>query len=1098
MLELKDIKKDYPAGGDTVHALKGIDLKFRSNEFVSILGPSGCGKTTMLNIVGGLDGYTSGDLIINGKSTKDFKDRDWDTYRNHSIGFVFQSYNLIPHQTVLQNVELALTLSGVGKKERRQRAAQALRDVGLGDQLNKKPSEMSGGQMQRVAIARALVNNPDIMLLDEPTGALDTETGILVMEILKKVSSDRLVIMVTHNPELAERYSTRIVRMLDGNVVGDTMPLTAAEVEEEHRLEAAKAEKESKKKRPSMKFATAFGLSLKNLFTKKGRTTLTAFAGSIGIIGIALIYAVSQGTENYIDDIQQDALSSYPLSITSETADMTSMVTGLISNVKASNEAVTEGSVAEMNVTAGMFGGLGTNDLKSFKKYLDSNYEDVKEDINAIQYSYNVSPLIYTYDVNGEMLQVNPSSVFSSYMGGSAFMYSSYMGGAFNEMIDAPDIIQNQYRLIKGRWPEKYDEVIMVLSDDKHITDFMEYNLGLKDQSELQSMMEQIMKGEVVGIETDENVKVYTFDDLMNLEYKLVNPSDIYRFNKEYSVWENMQDDKTFMKNIYDNSTRLKIVGIVCPDEDSSSSAASLMPGIAYLPSLTAHIMEQSANSEIVKQQLLDKTRDVFSGESFSELAKKENSGLDFDNMISVDANMLSSAFGIDVNPNSIGGFINGYLQEIAEDLTVEDSSKAEKELADALGRLAFGMVDSIYSALPKTDLSSLGVEGYRNTAVIKLTDCEQLASDYLETEDAKNIISGLAAGYQLPEDTYTSIIRALFTTNLQSYVASFDRSAFVGKESELSGLGLSLDAETAFLNESDCEKLKEDCSSGTISAAVIPQLGSLMTRSLGFEDVRNAINDLPNRISSALAGSMSVDGDRIAAAFKFNMTEEDLMRLMSAYSTKGAERSADNNLRSLGYSTPDNPSSIMIYLTDFASKEHFISFLEDYNTRMRDTDNEEKVISYTDITGILMSSVKTIVDAIKYVLIAFVSISLIVSSIMIGVITLISVQERTKEIGILRAIGASKKNVSSMFNAETVIIGFISGIIGTGFTFLACIPINKILYNLTEISNLKAVLPVPIAMILVVISVMLTLIAGIIPSASAAKKDPVVALRTE
>lgn len=1091
MLELKNIKKDYPAGGDTVHALKGIDLKFRSNEFVSILGPSGCGKTTMLNIVGGLDGYTSGDLVINGKSTKDFKDRDWDTYRNHSIGFVFQSYNLIPHQTVLQNVELALTLSGVGKKERRQRAAAALEEVGLGDQLSKKPAEMSGGQMQRVAIARALVNNPDIMLLDEPTGALDTETGIMVMEILKKVSADRLVIMVTHNPELAEKYSTRIVRMLDGRVVGDTMPLSEEETAQERALEAEKAEAESKKKRPSMKYRTAFGLSLKNLFTKKGRTTLTAFAGSIGIIGIALIYAVSQGTENYIDSVQQDALNSYPLSITTETADMTSMFTGLATNIKASNEALEHGDVAETNVTAGLFGGLGTNDLKSFKKYLDDNYDSVREDINTIQYSYGLTPQIYGRDVNDALLKVNPSAVFSS-MGGA----SSYMSRIFSEMIDAPEILQSQYKILAGKWPENYDEMLFVLSDEHHIPDFMEYGLGMKDAEELRKMMETIMKGETVEQDPDAPVKVYNYEDLMNLDFRLIKAADLYRYNAEYNVWEAMKNDSAYMDSLYENATRLKIVGVVCPEKGASST--SLGMGISYLPSLTAYLMDQAADTQIVKSQLLDTETDVFSGKKFTEMKDAEDSGLDFNNMISVDGDMLSSAFGMKVDTNAVKKFISNSIKDITAQFKIGDTAQAEADFSAAVSTLANGLVKDFYGSAEKVNLASLGVDGWSSAAVLKTDACAGIVSSYLQSEEAKTVIEELNTKYPVSGEGYDAVLNAMFVTTLQSYIANFDKTPFAGLEEPLAALGVDLGAGTALVRECDCDKIVADAAGSALSAAVIPEMAKLMEGSTNIDDIKAEIEKIPGKLTGLLAGSMKVDSKKIASAFQFNMTEEDLMRLMNASSTKGEERSADSNLRSLGYRTLDDPSSIMVYLTDFAGKERFIDFIEDYNTRMKDSEQDEKVIRYTDITGILMSSVKTIVDAIKYVLIAFVSISLVVSSIMIGVITLISVQERTKEIGILRAIGASKKNVSSMFNAETVIIGFISGVIGTGFTFLACFPINALLYKLTELDNLKAVLPWPVALALIAISVMLTLVAGIIPSASAAKKDPVVALRTE
>ncbi|MBR5071088.1 MAG: ABC transporter ATP-binding protein/permease [Oscillospiraceae bacterium] len=1099
MLELKEIIKDYPAGNDTVHALKGIDLAFRSNEFVSILGPSGCGKTTLLNIIGGLDGYTSGDLIINGTSTKKYKDRDWDTYRNHSVGFVFQNYNLIPHQTVLKNVELALSLSGARGKSRRQRAEEALTAVGLGDQFRKRPAEMSGGQMQRVAIARALVNDPEIILLDEPTGALDTETGIMVMEILKKVAADRLVVMVTHNPDLAERYSTRIVRMLDGKIISDSRPLGEEEKEQERQAEKEKAEANARKKMPRMKLTTAFGLSLNNLFTKRKRTILTSMAGSIGIVGIALIYAVSRGTENYIDSVQEDALSSYPLTITAETADMSSMMTAFAAMNSAKGEDAGENSVEEVNVTASVFQGIGTNDLRAFKEHLENTYSEIENDVNTVRYTYPVTPRVYAYDVKGDLILVNPSNIMGTIMGGtSASSFGSMMSSSlFSEMMDDPALINEQYETVAGRLPERYDELLMVLTDKAHITDFLEYVVGLKDVEELSSMVKSIMSGEATGLEYDEEKRIYTYDELLGLDLRLVNVADLYRFNSEFGVWEDMSEDKEFMKEAFENAERLKVVGIVAPAAGSTSNALS--PGICYLPSLTLHVMEQASGSEMVANQLLDSEKDVISGKTFDELNKESGPSLDLDNMISVDTKKLSSAFSIKVDTKAVENFVKNYVDEVMSDVSVEDSSAANSDLSGLLRELADGLTAYIVdseAALP----SSASLGGAEKTVLLKRSECQTLVSRYLASEGVSQKISALAAGYELPNEVLDPVIAPLLTNALSTYISDFpsNHGDIWARREELAAEGITVDGDTAVFSQAAAEEIRYQAGSGALASSVVGEMAKVMTAAKGMKEVRAALNEIPGKLTKLMAGSMRVNTQKIASAFKFNLTEEELTRLMSAYSYSGSQRSYEGNLRDLGYSSPDEPNAIIVYLKDFDGKEDFIQYIDRYNKDAEEKGEDEKVIRYTDMTGVLMASVKTILDAITYVLIAFVSISLIVSSIMIGVITLISVQERTKEIGILRAIGASKYNVSSMFNAETVIIGFLSGIIGTGVTYLLCIPINALLHKLTNIDSLSAVLPLHIAAILVAISTMLTLFAGIIPSAGAAKKDPVVALRTE
>jgi len=968
MLELKDIKKVYAAGEEEVRALRGVSIQFRESEFVAILGHSGCGKTTMLNIIGGLDQYTSGDLIINGRSTKDYSNRDWDTYRNHSVGFVFQSYHLIPHQTVLQNVELALTLSGVGKAERRQRAKEALERVGLGDQLRKRPAEMSGGQMQRVAIARAIVNNPDIILADEPTGALDSETSVQVMDILKEISRDRLVIMVTHNPELAEQYATRTIRVKDGEVMDDTRPLSETEVETLRRKDAETLEEKRRQKRPSMSFATSFGLSLRNLLTKKGRTTLTAFAGSIGIIGIALIFSVSQGTNNYIDSIQEDTLSSYPLSITAETADMSSMMMGF-GNAMADTEDLPEGVVGEQRIMGEVFAQVGTNDLKSFKSYIERNHDRVDQDVNALQYTYGVVPQIYTTDVNGDLQQANPCNVMSTMMDGYSSAMMMMSTNVFSEMMDNPELLQSQYDVLAGRWPTEYNEILMVLSDENSMMDYTSYALGLRDMDELKEMSDKMEKGEEVVL-TDAPLR-WTYEQLMDLDLRLINAADFYRYNADYKVWEDMRGDSNYMDEVYENAEPLKVVGIVTAK--AGVSAESITTNFAYLPSLTEYVIDHAADSEIVRQQLADKDVDVFSGRTFEELENDVKSELDFSGMISVDEKALEEAFSFDgLDMSSISGDIQSAFSQY---LSVSEISSLVREIITEYSR------DVWTQGVFKADLG----------------------------------------------DTISETIQSRISSAMESMMESFSE--------ELSGM---------------------------------------------------------------MGGGADGMMETMSKAFHFNMGEEELQRLMEVMMGQASSYSASGNLLSLGYADMDEPTGIYIYLVDFEAKEDFIAFLDEYNRQMEDKGMDEQVISYTDITGVLMSSVTTIIDAVTYVLIAFVAISLIVSSIMIGVITLISVQERTREIGILRAIGASKRNVSSMFNAETFIIGFISGTLGITITYLLCIPINMILHKLTKIDTLSAVLPVPVAVILVAISVCLTLFAGIIPSRSAAKKDPVVALRTE
>lgn len=895
MLELNDIKKDYVSGSTTVSALKGINLRFRDCEFVSILGQSGCGKTTMLNIIGGLDKYTSGDLKINGVSTKNYKDRDWDFYRNNSIGFVFQSYNLIPHQTVLSNVELALTLSGVSKAERKKRAIEALEKVGLGEQIHKKPNQMSGGQMQRVAIARALVNNPDILLADEPTGALDTETSIQIMELLKEISKDRLIIMVTHNPELAKNYSTRIVKLLDGVITDDSDPYTLEDMEADIRAKEAakvktsekKIKKSGKKQKTSMSFFTALSLSFNNLMTKKTRTILTAFAGSIGIIGIAMILSISNGIQLYIDRVQRDTLSSYPITLQAESIDISSMVTSMTGN-SDSAEHEDKTKIYSNDIMGDMINTMvkevKSNNLSEFKKYIENGGSDIKSYVSDIQYSYDVPLNIYMKDTSNGVEQLNPSTMFDSIYGEGATSTSSAMSSGmgmgmfsnssvWNQLLGNQQVLDEQYDVLAGHWPENYNEVVLVVDKNNEVDDYTLYSLGLKDPEEVRTLFKKMMVGE--SYETEKNIS-YTFDEILDTEFKLVMPTDMYKYNDVTGTWDDYSKDDKYMTNVVNNGTDIKVCGIIRPNDDAVST--SISSGIGYTAKLTEYIIEEVKNSEIAKAQLADTSVDVFTG-------------VPFDN---------------DRNTEITMDDVNAYMAT----LSPEESAQMQ--------------------------------------------------------------------------------------------------------------------------------------------------------------------------------------------AMTSGMSDDQILQLFSAsLKARTTDATLDSNKSKLGITDLDTPSQIDIYATDFDSKEKVQNIIKDYNKSQQDDGKEENVINYTDYVGIMMSSVSTIINAISYVLIAFVAISLIVSSIMIGIITYISVLERTKEIGVLRSIGASKKDVSRIFNAETLIEGFVSGALGIVVTLLLCIPANALIKHLTDISNV-AQLPVAGGVILIIISMFLTFIAGLIPAKFAAKKDPVVALRSE
>ena len=1007
MLELKNIKKDYPAGGETVAALKGIDLQFRRSEFVSILGPSGCGKTTLLNIIGGLDQYTSGDLIINGKSTKDFKDRDWDSYRNHTIGFVFQSYNLIPHQTVLQNVELALTLSGVSKAERRKRAKEALEKVGLGNQLKKKPSEMSGGQMQRVAIARAIVNNPDIILADEPTGALDTKTSLQVMEILKEISKDRLIIMVTHNPALAVQYSTRIIKILDGQITDDSAPLSRKEIEQEHAAEEAQRQKEKKVKKPSMSLATSFGLSLRNLFTKKGRTALTSFAGSIGIIGIALIYAVSQGTTAYIDTIQEDTLSSYPLTLQTQSMDLGALMQEFIGSARSDQEHDKD-AVYQKPMVYDLVNALNSsdnieNDLRSFKAYLEDRMSDTSAEnslrnaISGIQYTYDTDLLVYTENVDGTILRSDSRELMqdllleyfgldmSSMLGlseeygitNSMSSLSSLSPAAssmilWQEMLPGEDgklvspLLESQYEVVYGSWPTEYNEIVLVLDENNEIDDMALYALGLKSEEEIDAIMEAAIQQTEIEVSDEQ----WSYEEICDMEFKTILNSDCYALDESTGLYVDLRETDAGLKYLYDNGISLKVSGIIRPCEDTVSTMLS--GSIGYTSELTEYIIEQAKDADAVTAQLNDPSTDIFTGLPFRE--------------------------------------------------STADLSDAQKE-ADF--RSYISALDEAEKAQAYVDIMSLPSQEEVDAAVTQTLSA-------MTREDMENALyQSLSQQAGLQEE------------EIQEYVSAMS-------DEELTELFTQI-AEEQFRTE--------------YKTQVQAQMGSMNTQQL----------------AAALDAAMETYTTTQCASYY----DEILLFSDSSY---------EENLQKLGYVDLEEPASINLYASSFENKDVIEQAIADYNEAVTDLEQ----IQYTDYVGLMMSSVTSIINAITYVLIAFVAVSLIVSSIMIGVITLISVQERTKEIGILRAIGASKRNVSSMFNAETLIIGFTSGVLGVLLTHLLCIPVNMILHHFTGISALNAYLPPSVAVVLIFISMALTLFSGIIPSRSAAKKDPVVALRTE
>ncbi len=1176
MLQLVDIRKEYRTGSLVQKALDGVSLNLRDNEFVAVLGPSGSGKTTLLNIIGGLDRYDSGDLIINNISTKKYKDKDWDSYRNHTIGFVFQSYNLIPHQSILANVELALTIGGVSGKERKELAKKALEKVGLGDQIHKLPSQMSGGQMQRVAIARALVNDPDILLADEPTGALDSETSVQVMDLLKEVASDRLVIMVTHNPELANDYATRIVELRDGRIISDSDPFmiedAAGSAPPVHRNMG----------RSSMSFLTALMLSLNNLLTKKARTILVAFAGSIGIIGIALILSMSNGANKYIADIEEDTLSEYPMEITSTSFSLASLMEGRSSNNNEEEER--EDVVREIKTITRLLSRMSSNDLASLKKYIDSGESGVEKYAKSIRYSYNVIPLVFhkdgdTYD------QVNPYKVLSPFDNGMASLYGSMtsfsvsMTDLFHEMPEDNRLYIEQYDVKAGKWPEGYNECVLVLTSGGMVSDLALYAMGMEDDSTLDEAVKNYMNGGELSFEDDRERGIFEYEDFIGIQFKLVNAFDCYTYDSQYKVWTSKTDNSDFMNRLCDSSEDLTIVGVVMPKEDANITMLST--GLNYTYELTEHIITEAAGSDIVQAQLADPEIDVFTGEPFGE---DEGEAFDMSELFSIDEDKIRDAFkfdeealtsaasdlsfdGIDMDlsgltdPSLFDGAIpdlssmdlEKLLKNVNINITEENINEAAGQLTDSyreyikshpesditlFGNSAYeylrsdeaiaiisndvraAMADNETQLVTNEDLQGLTaalVAGFDSWAQVHdatdLSNYSEYFAQYMNSEEALDILTGFMNTI-LQRAAQDGLTQEDLTKIAQDLAAGYDvYSAARGEptiEDITEGLlqfmssdearSVIVDSLMKNVDTTDLEKeLSQNISSltsqfaGSFGSIISGVMGQAMTQAAS--SIQDTIVSYMESLSSKLQDAFSFDPDAFAGAITMNMDQKEMEDLLASMLSKNVS-TYDQNLRSFGYAEIAKPNEILIYPKDFESKDALVLILDDYNTRMKDSDQEEKVITYTDIVGTMMSSVTTIVNAISYILIAFVSISLIVSSIMIGVITYISVLERRKEIGILRSIGASKRNISSVFNAETMITGFLAGIFGVGLSLLILIPGNAVLRAVSGQQNLKAFLQPQAAVILIALSIVLTLIGGLIPSRKAANSDPVAALR--
>lgn len=1140
MLQINNICKEYHTTGFTQKALDNVGLNLRNNEFVAILGPSGSGKTTLLNIIGGLDRYDSGDLVINGVSTKKYKDRDWDAYRNHTIGFVFQSYNLIPHQTILSNVELALTISGISREERQKRAAEALKKVGLGDQLHKKPNQLSGGQMQRVAIARALVNDPDILLADEPTGALDTATSIQVMDLLKEVASDRLVVMVTHNPELADRYATRIVSLRDGRIVSDSDPFhPGADPDEASHASMGKA---------SMSFLTALSLSFNNLLTKKARTFLVAFAGSIGIIGIALILSLSNGVNGYIDSIEEETLSQYPVQVQKTSFNFSALMnndgaSGAPSAQKKTTTADSRsGKVHEFQTVTSMFSQMDSNDLKSLKKYLDSGKSGIHKYAKSIEYHYGITPQIYRKTGKKSYRQVNPNDTFASLGIGSGLRTPAATSGLFSTdtffaLPEDQDLYQKQYTIKAGHWPSSYNEVVVVLTGGNQISDMALYTLGLKDEKELDRAVKQYASGGKIKFQS--KLSDYNYKDLLNVRFRLVNNADQYRYSEKYKIWTNMSDDADYMNNLAAEGDTLRVAGIAAPKENTDITM--LQSGIGYSPALREHITEEASDSLIVQDQRKNPKINVFTGKKFNAGAK----GIDLTKLFDVNPAKLQNAFKF--NPALLNPSINPTKFDTSGISALQSMNR--KDAAKLLGSAASGMTQKNMKELFQSLLQGYQRSGSRSDLTSLTTDFQS----YLQSDAAQSVIRN-ALQKQLSAISRSTITQADVQSLVQSVMSGFGdylqkndlrdpsktseylKQYLQSPEAQTamqSGLAKILDGISGVsISQNDIQKIMNALLSGYSSYAKKHRLTTPEMVTNGFmtylrssdaqkrlssgiqkmidldsistglsqqirRNIQAQMSGAMSQLTSSMGNMLSVNPAAFADAIKVNMSEQQLQALLSQQMSSGTA-SYEDNLRQMGYADTDNPYEITIYPKNFEAKSSITGIIDHYNSRMKKTGHKDRIIAYTDLVGTMMSSVTKIINAISYVLIAFVSISLIVSSIMIGVITYISVLERRKEIGILRAIGASKHNISNVFNAETFIIGALAGLMGVVISWILLIPGNMIIAKVTEGANIHASLPISAALILTLLSIGLTLLGGLIPSRKAAKSDPVSALRSE
>lgn len=1142
MIELRDLRKSYKTGDFVQKALDGVSVTFRDSEFVAILGPSGSGKTTLLNVVGGLDHADSGDLVINGVSTKDYGSKDWDTYRNHHVGFVFQSYNLIPHQTILSNVELALTLSGVGRAERRRRAKEALERVGLGEHIHKHPSQLSGGQMQRVAIARALVNDPDIVLADEPTGALDAETGIQVMDLLAEVARDRLVVMVTHNPDLARQYATRIVNIADGRITGDSDPITPAELDATTLVHKERAAGIAATHKASMSFLTALSLSFSNLMAKKGRTILTAFAGSIGIMGIAAILALSNGVNNYIDKVQEDALSSSPLTITKSSFDVSSIMTQAAGYSAEGGESRGDESGASTEDRAGQAAGSDTipestimsdiltdiknNDLESFRTYLESGESDVKDHVTAITYNYGITPQVYASDTSDGVKQLNPSTLQGIMSNGmsSMMMAGASSSAGFQEMLDDQAILDAQYDVVKGTWPKKYDECVLVLSSSGGISDYTLYSLGVLDPEELSRMLNSAIKSEKVDV-PDADVD-FTYDDAMDLNFRIVNQADLYTRSEDGATWTDRSSDEAYMKNLVDQGLELHVVGVVRPK--GTASATSLGEGIAYRHDLITHLMAEAADSEIVRAQLANPDVDVFTGKTFDELQDAQNAQLDMSSLFSVDESKIAQAFTIDQSALTADG-----IDASAFDFSNIDMGSVTASATPNKEEIAKSVMSTLATNMPAPDFADLGygdlAEPLSKMGINSLSDLASISDakanptmmtilqQYPEVAGRLASLGAVADAYrkQVDLENTNSLFKGYlqyvkdhgsegksYSQMMSDYLVGDGKAALdaivavAGDNGEATRAGM-----TKYLTNTVAPSISAALATAqaTATSQATEQMMTGMQQQLAqviAQQMTDVMGQQMARFAAKLQNAIHIDGAMFASAISVNMDQDDLTSLLVNYMNR-EELTYDNNLIKLGYADEDKPESINIYAKSFDDKQVVEDIIADYNDQVEAAGEADKSISYSDITGVLMKSVTSIINMISLVLIAFVSVSLVVSSIMIGIITYISVLERKKEIGILRAMGASKLNVANIFNAETFIEGLLAGVLAIAVVYIASVPVNAMVLRDHNVANILA-LPPEQALILILISVVLTLVAGLIPSTAAARRDPVEALRSE